>query len=115
MSKVFRYRDINISIPENEQVILKIEFHSPGNYGRTFIDIPGDNDLTLVNIGQISLGYKNQLIQEATIIVSELINFVTQSENISIKYFINDELIVHYDELKSVTDRPLIIIHVKFI
>ena len=114
MRKIYRYEDLSFSGDKDEEVTFKIDFVSDGNIGHTVINIPGNDDPEIANSGEKSLGKIEDLITEATVSVSDIANPIPEEDTIIIDYFINNKLLVRHENLKSETDRPYVILKIKF-
>jgi hypothetical protein len=114
MRKIYRYEKLSFSAPADEDVNFEIKFISDGNIGHTVINIPGDNDSEIANSGKCSLGKIQSLISEKTISVSDIANPIPNEDTIAIEYYINKKLIAKHSNPKSETDRPYVILTIKF-
>jgi len=114
MRKIYRYDNLLYKGKKDEEIIFKIEFISDGNIGHTVINIPGDDDKEIANSGQSILGILKDLKKEKTISVSDIANPIPQEENIIIEYSINGKLLITHKNAKTETDRPYVILKIKF-
>lgn len=114
MRKIYRYDNLSYKGKKDEEIIFKIEFISDGNIGHTVINIPGDDDKEIANSGQSSLGILEDLKKEKTISVSDIANPIPQEDNIIIEYSINGKPLVRHQNAKTETDRPYVILKIKF-
>ncbi len=114
MRKIYRYEDLTYTADKNEKIVFKIDFVSDGNIGHTVINIPGDDDKEIANAGSVVLGKLKDLTSENTVSVSDIANPIPQEDKVVIDYYINKKLLVHHENLKSETDRPYIILNIKF-
>jgi hypothetical protein len=114
MRKIYRYEDLSYSGDKDDKAVFKIDFISDGNIGHTVINIPGDDDKEIANSGKKSLGKIKELKKEDTVSVSDIANPIPEEDKVIIDYFINDKLLVRHENLKSETDRPYIILKIKF-
>jgi hypothetical protein len=115
MRKIYRNKNISISVGDNESVNFEVRFISDGNSGVTAINIPGDNDPEIHDSGTVNIGTGSVLKKgDKTIIVSDIINPVPEETDIIIEYYINTNLVHRHENLKSISDQPLIILWIKF-
>ncbi|KIA98332.1 MULTISPECIES: hypothetical protein [unclassified Flavobacterium] len=114
MRKIYRYEKLSFSAPVDEDINFEIKFISDGNIGHTVINIPGDNDSEIANSGKSSLGKIQTLTAEKTICVSDIANPIPHEDTIAIEYYINKKLLAKHSNLKSDTDRPYVILTIKF-
>lgn len=114
MRKIYRYKDIEFPVKDNENVFFEIVFISDGNMAYTVVNVPGDNDPELADEGTVFLGTGSALRNDTTISFSDVDNPVPQEDTIIIQYKINGRLMVEHRNLKSVTERPYIILFIKF-
>lgn len=115
MRKIYRKKDIVINVDNNEQVNFEVRFVSDGNSGVTAINIPGDNDPDINNTGIADLG-KGIALKETdkTVIVSDITNLAQEETDIIIDYLCNGSLVYRHHNEKTESDRPLIILWIKF-
>jgi hypothetical protein len=114
MRKIYRYEKLSYKGEENEAVVFAVKFISDGNIGHTVINIPGNFDPEIANSGERSLGKLKALLAEKTISVSDIANPVPEVETIIIEYYINNVLLVRHENPKTETDRPYVILKIKF-
>ncbi|WP_291131715.1 hypothetical protein [Flavobacterium sp. UBA7682] len=114
MRKIYRYENLSYTGNKEEEIIFKIKFISDGNIGHTVINIPGDDDKEIANSGKSNLGKIDDLKKEKTISVSDIANPIPEEEDIIIEYYLNDILLVRHENPKSETDRPYVILKIKF-
>jgi hypothetical protein len=115
MRKIYRNKNISVTVGDNESVDFKVKFISDGNSGVTAINIPGDNDSEIHDSGTVNIGTGSDLKNgDKTIIVSDIINPVPEETDIIIEYYINEKLIHRHENSKSESDQPLIILWIKF-
>ncbi|MCV9930577.1 hypothetical protein OIU83_23150 [Flavobacterium sp. LS1R49] len=114
MRKIYRYEKLSYSAPIDEEIQFEIKFISDGNIGHTVINIPGDNDPEIANSGKCSLGKIQSLTSDKTVTVSDIANPIPQENTITIEYYINNKLLAKHSNPKSETDRPYVILSIKF-
>lgn len=115
MRRIYRYEKLSYEGGGEKEVIYKVKFISDGNIGHTVINIPGDNDPEIANSGERSLGKLKTLTSEKIISISDIANPIPEAESIIIEYYINDTLLVRHENPKTETDRPYVILKVKFV
>lgn len=114
MRKIYRYENLSYTGDAEEAIFFIVKFISDGNIGHTVINIPGDNDPEIPNSGQRSLGLLKTLTKEKTVSVSDIANPVPEVDHIVVEYYINATLLVRHENPKSETDRPYVILKIKF-
>lgn len=114
MRKIYRYEKLTYTGQSDEDIEFEVKFISDGNIGHTVINVPGDNDPEIANSGKASLGKIQSLISEKTFVVSDIANPIPQEDTITIEYYINQKLIKSHSNLKTETDRPYVILTIKF-
>lgn len=114
MRKIYRYENLSYRADKDEEVIFEIDFVSDGNIGHTVINIPGDDDKEIANAGKANLGKIKALTSENTVAVSDVANPIPNEDKVTIDYYINGDFLVRHENLKSDTDRPYIILNIKF-
>lgn len=114
MRKIYRYENLSYSGKTNEEIIFEVKFISDGNIGHTVINIPGDDDAEIANSGKAALGNIQSLLSVKTFVVSDIANPIPQEDTIAIEYYINQKLLKSHSNLKSETDRPYVILAIKF-
>jgi hypothetical protein len=114
MRKIYRYRDIEFPVDDHDNVFFEVVFVSDGNMAYTVVNVPGDHDPELADEGMVFLGKGSALRNDTTISFSDVENPVPQEDTISIQYKINGKLLVEHSNPKSVTERPYIILFIKF-
>lgn len=114
MRKIYRYENLSYKAEINEEIIFEVKFISDGNIGHTVINIPGDNDPEIANSGKANLGSIESLLSGKTFVVSDIANPIPQEDTITIEYYINKKLIKSHSNAKSDTDRPYVILAIKF-
>lgn len=115
MRKIYRNKNISVTTGDKESVDFKVKFISDGNSGVTAINIPGDNDPEIYDSGTVNIGTGSVLKKgDKTIIVSDIINPVSEESDIIIEYYINNNLVHRHENPKSESDQPLIILWIKF-
>ncbi len=112
MQKTYIYRQTITAEPDTD-VSFEVKFISDGNFGSTFINVPGNNDKTIDNEGQCSLGKIEDLTAERTIAASKIFNPASQEDTIKVTYIINGTEIVH-ENLKSEADDVMIFVIITF-
>ena len=114
MRKTYTYRH-TYAAPAGTDVRFGVRFISDGNFGTTFVNLPGDDDQFIENQGQCELGKVERLTAERTVIASSLLNPlpVSQEDAIRIAYKINDMEILHENQ-KAEADEVMIILIVNF-
>lgn len=114
MSKIYRYKDLSFSVGENEAVNFKVEFISDGNIGTTTITTPGPLDPIIYNTGSALLGTGRDLKDDSTVSFSVISNPAPLEDEIRIKYYINNKVILEHVNLKEVASQVHIILVIKF-
>jgi hypothetical protein len=114
MRQIYRYEKLSYDAEKNENIIFKVQFISDGNIAHTVINIPGNNDPEISNSGQCDLGKIQNLTSQKTISISDIANPIPQEDTITIEYYINDKLLVRHSNPKNETDRPYVILIIKF-
>jgi hypothetical protein len=115
MRKIYRNKNISVSVGVNEPVNFEVRFVSDGNSGVTSINIPGDYDPEIHDSGLTNIGIGSNLRQaDKTIVVSDIINPAPEEDDIIIEYYINNNLVHRHENPKSESDQPLIILWIKF-
>lgn len=114
MRKIYRYEKLTYTAAADSEIIYKVKFISDGNIGHTVINIPGENDPEIANSGERSLGKLKSLTKERTISVSDIANPAPEVDTIIVEYYINDTLLVRHENPKTATDRPYVILKIKF-
>lgn len=114
MRKIYRYEKLSFKGNPEDDVTFKVKFISDGNIGHTVINIPGDNDPEIANSGERSLGKLQTLITEKVVSVSDIANPTPEVDEIIVDYFINDTFLVRHSNPKTETDRPIVILKIKF-
>ena len=112
--KTFRYKNLNFPVEDNEDVTFTVDFISDVNTSYTLVDIPSDNDPEIDDEGTAELGKGNTLRSEKTVVVCDVDNLSDLEDRIKINFLVNDEVIVAFDEPKSVEPRPIIVLKIKF-
>jgi hypothetical protein len=79
------------------------------------VNIPGDNDPEIANTGERSLGQLKTLTSEKVMSVSDIANPTPEVDDIIVEYYINSTLLVRHSNPKTETDRPIVILKIKFI
>lgn len=115
MRKIYRYEQLSYRGDGETEVFYKVKFISDGNIGHTVVNIPGDNDPEIANSGERSLGKLKSLTGEKTMSVSDIANPIPEEDTIIIEYYINDMLLVRHENLKTETDRPYVLLKIKFV
>jgi hypothetical protein len=110
---IFRYRK-NIQVQDEEDIILKIKLIDPGSAAHHLIDIPGPNDKDAINACTVKLGQGIDLKKERTLIFSSPVNIDPNTNEIQLDYYINDSLIQHHSNSKTVDVSPQIILTLNF-
>jgi hypothetical protein len=114
MRKIYRYEKLSFSAAADEDIQLEIKFISDGNIGHTVINVPGDNDPEIANSGKSNLGNIKSLLSDKTFIISDIANPIPQEDTIAVEYYINKKLLIKHSNPKSETDRPYVILTIKF-
>ncbi|MCD4832686.1 MAG: hypothetical protein K8R31_02750 [Bacteroidales bacterium] len=114
MRKTYRYRNLSFAITDEEEAKFTVEFISDGNEGQTVINIPGDKDPEIDDEGTVSLGKGKDLRSDTTISFSDMSNALPEEDEIRIRYKINNRTIKEHVNKKSVEDKPIIILFIKF-
>ena len=114
MRKIYRYEKLSYKGNPEDDVIYKVKFISDGNIGHTVINIPGDNDPEIANSGERNLGKLKTLTAETVVSVSDIANPTPEVDDIIVEYYINNTLLVRHENPKTETDRPIVILKIKF-
>lgn len=114
MRKTYRYRNLSFVAADNVEVKFTVEFVSDGNVGQTVINVPGPNDPEIENSGTRFIGRGENLRGDTTICVTDVANLIPEEDEIRIIYKINGQLIKEHHNLKTESERPLIILFLKF-
>jgi len=114
MRKIYRYEKLSYTAEAEEEITFEVKFISDGNIGHTVINIPGNNDPEIANSGKAVLGNIESLLSEKTFVVSDIANPIPQEDKIIIEYYINEKLLKSHSNDKSETDRPYVILTIKF-
>lgn len=114
MRKIYRYEKLSYKGDQEEVIIFKVKFISDGNIGHTVVNIPGDNDPEIANTGERSLGQLKTLTSEKVVSVSDIANPTPEVDDIIVEYYINSTLLVRHSNPKTETDRPIVILKIKF-
>lgn len=115
MKKTYPPYQLTYSAPLGTEVKFEVKLISDGNFGSTFVNLPGSiRDKLISNNGTYSLGNIENLVSELTIVASNFINPLDVEDTIKIKYLFNDKEIVH-ENLKSEADDVVILIKVNFV
>lgn len=114
MRKIYRYDKLSYAAKPDEEIFFEVKFISDGNIGHTVVNIPGNNDPEIANAGKASLGKLQSLLSEKTFVVSDISNPIPQEDMIVIEYYINQKLLTKHSNPKSETDRPYVILSIKF-
>jgi len=112
MQKTYIYRHTYAAKPDTD-VSFKVEFISDGNFGSTFINVPGENDKTIDDEGECDLGKIEGLTAERTVVASNFFNPASQEDTVKVKFFINNDEIEHKN-LKSEADDVMIFVIITF-
>ncbi|AEV31030.1 hypothetical protein Oweho_0003 [Owenweeksia hongkongensis DSM 17368] len=115
MRKIYRYKDLTKVVQKEEHVTLTVEFVTDGNTGVTAVNIPGPNDPTILNEGSANIGKGKDLYSELTACVTDVANPIPEEDTITVRYFINEDLLLEHTNAKSVSDQPMIILMIKFV
>ncbi|MFP9098075.1 hypothetical protein ACLI09_03395 [Flavobacterium sp. RHBU_24] len=115
MKKTYPPYEVTYIAPAGTYVIFDIAFISDGNFGSTFVNLPGSlKDKLIKNEGQYNLGKIEDLAVERTVISSNFLNPADEEDTIKIKYSINDETVIHQN-LKSEADDVTIYIIITYV
>jgi hypothetical protein len=113
-TKIYRYENLRFKAPKGTEIKLYVKFVTDGNFGPTYANIPGDNDPVISNSGTCSLGRIEDLLQEETLVVSDIANPVPEEDTIALTYELNGTEMVAHSKPKSASDRQMIILRIKF-
>jgi hypothetical protein len=114
MSKTYNYKNLSFPIEDGKKVFLIVKYISDGNSSHTVINKPGHNDPELEDQGKVLIDLSNNLRDETTYVVTALDNFIPDEDTITLEYYLNELLIQRHSNLKSVTESPMIILHINF-
>ena len=114
MRKTYRYKNLSFPVSDETEIWFEVEFISDGNFGQTIINVPGPNDKIISNSGKASIGRGVDLRDDTTICFTDVENPIPEEDTIKIKYWINGELIVEHQNLKTEEERPFIVLSIKF-
>lgn len=114
MSQIFRYPNVHKQIPGSGINTFKVEVESDGCKVKTIVNIPGDDDPLIDNSGQAEIGEKQNLIKEHTVVVSECYCPIQEEDEIFVKFFINDDLILTHQKDIEADRTHLVIFKIKF-
>ncbi|MEO1023200.1 MAG: hypothetical protein AAFW89_11715 [Bacteroidota bacterium] len=116
--KPYSYKNIQIQVGDDEEVIFRVEAVSNVNSIQTSINIPGDNDPEIPNDESATtarLGTGADLRAHVTVVASLISNLAVEEDEIKVNYYVNNELIVPHSNPKSEAERALVIISINFI
>jgi hypothetical protein len=114
MRKIYRNKNISVSVGDNESVNFKVKFISDANSGLTSIDVPSDNDQEIRNEGSVNIGQGRELKGEKkTAVFSSINNLAPEETDIIVEYLINDIVIHRHENKKTESDQPTIILWIK--
>lgn len=114
MSKPFFYRDKTAKVEKEKPVIIRIEFPDPGTEGPTFVNVPGINDIPIINEENREIGTYETLKAGPTIITARPKNFADHIDSVKYNIYINNVLIVEHKNAKEVDPTPTIIVLLNF-
>ena len=111
---VYRYSN-TVALKEDENAILRVAFGELGSTAHHVIDIPGPNDKQALDQCVENLGTLDELAKERTLIYTKAVNINPNSEDVKLKYFINEQEVANHSNPKNVDPSPLIIVTLRFI
>lgn len=114
MRKIYRYEKLSYTGKAEDDIVYKIKFISDGDMSHTVINIPGDDDPEIANSGERSLGKLKTLTDEKIMSISDIANPTPEVDEIIVEYYINDTLLIRHQNPKTETDRPYVILKIKF-
>lgn len=114
MSKTYRYKDLSFTVAANEDVTFRVEFISDGNSGPTAITTPGPYDPTIQNANSAYIGKGENLRGISTSVSSLISNLNLHEDEIRVKYYINNVLLLEHSNLKSESSQSSIELIIKF-
>lgn len=114
MRKTYRYKDLNVTVGDEEEVEFTVEFVSDGNMAQTVVNVPGDEDPAIENAGTAKLGKGKDLRGVPTICFSDVANPVPEEDHIRIRYKVNGQVLMEHDNVKSEEERPYIVLAITF-
>jgi hypothetical protein len=110
---IYRYKHRR-PVKDQEEVILKIQLLDQGSAASHLIDIPGPNDNDALNSCTVVLGRGRDLKKERTLIFSSPVNVDPNVNDIQLEFYLNDEMIQHHTNPKTVDVSPQIIMTLNF-
>lgn len=114
MRKTYRYKDLSFSVADETPVEFRVELVSDGNQVQTLVNVPGPDDPEIEDNGTVSIGTGQKLRSDTTIVISDIMNLIPEENTITINYFVNDVLLVEHTNPKSDSERPFVILYIKF-
>ena len=113
MSKNYVYTKKSFKADDDIMINFTVEFISDGNTGVTKVNAPKKTPKKIEDAGTCYVGLAKDLRASELIIVSDIANPVSEEEDITVEYKINNEVIVRHNNLKSEAKRILVIIMVE--
>lgn len=115
MRKTYRYKDLSFAVADETKVNLTVKYISDGNMGNTAINVPGALVPDIPNSGTQFIGKGSELRGDKTVVSTVVENLIPNEDEIRIEYWLNDQLLQEHVNSKSVADRIIIILSIKFV